>query len=150
MTSWVNKELTRFGDCKICHHVDDSPTSKFSLYRLFFCFFEEVQGVQQERKKKNPDATGKLNTCTHTTLEEHLKFSFFEKEIWLWKCILPVFCCFPPQPSGFLCCLLTLPKKNNIAKGNVNFTRIIFGVWVESIVLFRLKTAKCRNVGGCF
>lgn len=54
-SSSENKELTRYGDCKICHHVTISP-----LLRLKKTF-EEVQGVRECWKKKNvPDTTGKL------------------------------------------------------------------------------------------
>ena len=79
MTSWVNKELTRFGDCKICHHVDDSPTSKFSLYRLVFVFLKKFKVFNKKERKKIQTQLAN-STHVHTPLLKNIWSSRFLKK----------------------------------------------------------------------
>lgn len=130
----LNKELTRFGDWKLCRHVM-IPLLKV---KMFFRLSRFVEWSSRCSRRTNSRRNWQLNTCKR--LFEKLPQKKNEK--WLWKCILPVFCCFHPNERLVSWAACTFPSE---LYSTIIPDRLRRSVWV-SIVLFRrnVKLERCR------
>lgn len=134
-TTWrhpLNKELTRCGDWKICHHADDSPLQcrgrsedvKEKWKRSFFSFlFSNFSSWRSSRCSQNlfPDATGEnSNTCARV---EWVLFHYTTYEL------------VDMYPSCLLCLLKSALRLLSFFCAN----RIICFFWSEAATIFTLR-----------